>query len=320
MAIAAVFALAVIGTAGAFGYRALFGSSGSGGPTPVIKADATPSKIVPATRTRDPQNNKLIYDRVNERGQGEKVVSREEQPVEMNDKSAGVGFPNGQAAQSYAAQPQSVGSGIVGMEPKKVHTIAIRPDQVATAGNAPPPAAAAPARQPAPNRVVANAQPANDPPPVRRQTVAANAMKPERQAAAPARGNAPLSLNPDEPPPPAVRSNPPVMRTASAAPPTQTAPAATTRTRSIAAGSTGAYAVQVSSQRSEAEAQTAFQSLQAKYPSQLGGRQPVIHRVDLGEKGIYFRAMVGPFASSNEAGELCSSLKAVGGSCIVQRN
>ena len=48
LAIAAVFALAVIGTAGAFGYRAIFGSSGASGPPPVIKADSSPTKIVPA--------------------------------------------------------------------------------------------------------------------------------------------------------------------------------------------------------------------------------------------------------------------------------
>jgi cell division protein FtsN len=30
--------------------------------------------------------------------------------------------------------------------------------------------------------------------------------------------------------------------------------------------------------------------------------------------------MVGPFASSEQATELCSKLKAAGGSCIVQRN
>ena len=41
LAIAAVFALAVVGTAGAFGYRALFGSASSG-PPPVIKADSKP--------------------------------------------------------------------------------------------------------------------------------------------------------------------------------------------------------------------------------------------------------------------------------------
>ena len=39
-----------------------------------------------------------------------------------------------------------------------------------------------------------------------------------------------------------------------------------------AASAGGGYAVQVSSQRSEAEAQAAFRALQAKFPSQLGGR------------------------------------------------
>ena len=69
----------------------------------------------------------------------------------------------------------------------------------------------------------------------------------------------------------------------------------------------GGYAVQVSSQRSEAEAQAAFRSLQGKYPGQLGGKQPLIRKVDLGAKGIYYRAMVGPFASGGEASELCTA-------------
>ena len=46
----------------------------------------------------------------------------------------------------------------------------------------------------------------------------------------------------------------------------------------------------------------------------------MIHQVDLGAKGTYYRAMVGPFASANEANELCASLKAAGGQCLVQRN
>ena len=78
--------------------------------------------------------------------------------------------------------------------------------------------------------------------------------------------------------------------------------------------------MQVSSQRSEGEAQAAFRSLQAKYPSQLGGREPLIAKVDLGTKGTYYRAMVGPFANGNEASDLCSSLKAAGGQCLIQRN
>jgi hypothetical protein len=79
------------------------------------------------------------------------------------------------------------------------------------------------------------------------------------------------------------------------------------------------YSVQVSSQRSEAVALAAYQSLQDKFPSILGGQKPIIHRVDLGEHGVFYRAHVGPFRTAEEAGELCSRLRAAGGMCIVQR-
>jgi hypothetical protein len=78
--------------------------------------------------------------------------------------------------------------------------------------------------------------------------------------------------------------------------------------------------VQVSSQHSEAEVQDSFRALQAKYPDVLGGKQPIIRRADLGAKGVYYRALVGPFASAEEAASMCSSLKAAGGSCLVQKN
>lgn len=95
------------------------------------------------------------------------------------------------------------------------------------------------------------------------------------------------------------------------------APAAAVPAHSAAAH--GEY-VQVSSQRSEADAQASFRTLQNKYPKQLGGRQLVIHRADLGAKGVYYRALIGPFAGTSEAVQLCSSLKAAGGSCLIQRN
>ena len=99
-----------------------------------------------------------------------------------------------------------------------------------------------------------------------------------------------------------------MARTEAPTAPVATAPAA------------GGYAVQVTSQRSEADAQTEFKALQAKFPGQLGHRQPIIHRADLGEKGTFYRALVGPFASSEAAAAMCSNLKAAGGSCIVQKN
>jgi cell division protein FtsN len=94
--------------------------------------------------------------------------------------------------------------------------------------------------------------------------------------------------------------------------PAQIAPAA--------GGASGNYLVQISSQRSEADAEASFKALQGKFPSVLGSRAPVIKRADLGEKGTYYRAMVGPFGSSDEASQFCGSLKSAGGQCVVQRN
>jgi SPOR domain len=82
----------------------------------------------------------------------------------------------------------------------------------------------------------------------------------------------------------------------------------------------GGYAVQVVSERSESGAQASFRALQAKYAGQLSGRQPIIRRADLGAAGIYYRALVGPFASAEKAAKLCSGLKAAGADCIIQKN
>jgi hypothetical protein len=80
------------------------------------------------------------------------------------------------------------------------------------------------------------------------------------------------------------------------------------------------YAVQVTSERSESRAQAAFSALQAKYPSQLGGQQPIIRRADLGAAGTYYRALVGSFASAEKAARMCSELKAAGGNCVIVKN
>ena len=64
------------------------------------------------------------------------------------------------------------------------------------------------------------------------------------------------------------------------------------------------YVVQVTSERSESNAQAALQALQVKYPNLLSGRQPIIRRVDLGAKGIYYRVLVSPFASVEEGGRV----------------
>lgn len=76
----------------------------------------------------------------------------------------------------------------------------------------------------------------------------------------------------------------------------------------------------MSSQRNEADAKASYRSLQSKFPSVLGSQPPLIKRVDLGSKGTYYRAMVGPFSSAEQAQQVCGNLKSAGGQCVVQRN
>jgi cell division septation protein DedD len=82
----------------------------------------------------------------------------------------------------------------------------------------------------------------------------------------------------------------------------------------------GSYVVQVAAQKSEGEAQASWQSLQQRYSSVLGAQQATIRRVDLGERGVFYRAQVGPFSTRAQASEVCQSLKAAGGECVIQRN
>ncbi len=314
--VAAVFMLAVFGTAGAFGYRTWVGSPSVKPAPAVIRASAEPAKVAPPTPAVDPNANKISYDRFADRGQNEKVVVREEKPVDIREATrtgsamTAVPVPS-QPAPATAANGGTPSSVLT--DPKKVRTVTIRPDAPDTSVARPPmvtqPAPAAPMRQaavaPAPSNAPLDlANPASPP-----QQARASAARPTppppavRPAPAPTGANAPLSLAPENAP----------------LPPPGTRAAAPTRVAAAPAGN-GSYLVQVSSQRSEADAQAAFRSVKSKYSSVLGDRQPVIRRADVAGKGTYYRAMVGPFSTRDQAIQLCSSLKAAGGDCVVQAN
>jgi hypothetical protein len=96
--------------------------------------------------------------------------------------------------------------------------------------------------------------------------------------------------------------------------------AATAAAPSATDNTSGGFVVQLSSQKSESEAMASFRSLQAKFPDELGGRQPIIRRADLGSKGVFYRTLVGPFASAHEASQFCATYKAAGGQCVVPNN
>jgi hypothetical protein len=325
VAVMAIFGLVVVGSAGAFGYRAMFGGSVLPTLPPIIKASNGPNKIA-----LDPQAGAAsnAAQAVATTGSTENLVSREEQPVTIdapkpaprvvstipivtNGQSAmppgmsgmppattGQSGPNRVAAADspWPAPPSTLPAPApaaaappapvpVSSEPKKIHTVTIRADQTGAVPDTVAGSAASGAAR-------TQGRPAAAP-----------------RAAAPAAGGGavPMSIVPAQGD--AAPAQPPRTRTATAS----TAPSATP-----SAGG-GSYA-QVTSRRTEGEAQTEFRALQARFPAQLSGREPVIRRADLGEKGIYYRALVGPFASTEEAAQLCSSLKAAGQNCIVQRN
>jgi hypothetical protein len=282
-----VLALAVVGTGAAFGYRTYVGSPRSGEP-PIIRADAGPTKIVPTPS----DGISKVPDRLTAGDGAERIVSREETPVDIGAKSGSrVVFPalnpNGNppstASVAPSAPPPGAANGTLpSNEPRKIKTLSVRGDQ--------PDASAAP---------VPSVQPSAPKP-----------APPVRTAANASSANAPLSLAPQAAPPAPLADAPTRL---AAVNPVQIVP-------SGAGGSGGGYLVQVSSQRSEADAQASYRALQGKFPTVLGSRSPVIKRADLGDKGVYYRAMIGPFGSPDEASQFCGSLKTAGGQCIVQRN
>ena len=290
--VAVVLALAVLGTGAAFAYRTYIGSPRSG-EVPIIKADTSPTKVVPTPS----DGSAKLPDRMAATDGTEKIVPREEAPVDLSTKAGPrVVFPplnsnvNPPSAASVAPStplpPSSANGTLPNNEPRKIKTLTVRGDQ--------PDGAAAPATSAPPPATTAKQAPARTP--SRNPPASANAS-----------ANAPLSLAPQGAPAAAE----PRIPVANAAP-VQTAPSA--------AASGGGYLVQVSSQRSEADAQATFRTLQGKYPDVLGSHQPLIRRADLGEKGVYYRAMVGPFGTPEEASQFCGSLKTAGGQCVVQRN
>jgi SPOR domain len=317
----AMVGLVLIGAGGAFAYRSMFGGAIlAPSLPPVIKANDAPNKIVPNQSAASNPAGAATS------GSPDKLVSREEQPVPIQPANAPPrvvstipvlpapgAAPSGTSTAVAPAPPaapalpsaspkgagpgQPSGAPLAGSgEPKKIHTVTIRSDQVGNAN------AAAPA--PAPAGPAPAARPKSE--------------APARATAPKAGGNAPLAIVPlAQGAAPAPAAEPPPRSHVAR---TEAPPSAPVATAPAAAPAAGGYAVQVTSQRSEADAQTEFKALQGKFPGQLGSRQPIIHRADLGDKGTFYRALVGPFASSEAAAAMCSNLKAAGGSCIVQKN
>jgi hypothetical protein len=315
--VAAVFGLALLGTGGAFAYRALFADSIVPSLPSIIKAEGGPNKIIRSQGSASPQAD------TDNAGSSERLVPREEQPVDVPPPVSTAPQPASTAPTfpDLAPAPGPDAASVFPPTPLAQPAHAARVDSLNSppATPVPPIPSANPAAAPKPGSkkirtISIRTENAADSAASQPQSVPVRPTG-QQQDANPSDANAPLSIAPSANDAATSGRTAPPVRPALIGKPTATEIASTPP-----AASGGGYAVQVSSQRNEKEVQPSFRALQAKYPKLLGGREPMVRRADLGAKGVYYRAMVGPFVSAEQANELCSNLKAAGGSCIVQKN
>ncbi len=166
-----------------------------------------------------------------------------------------------------------------------LQTAAGPPGEMPAAEEAPPPAAP---------QIAAARQPEAAPKPVLPEPKAATLRAPEPPAA----------------PPGAPAVAPAVAPSAASR---ESAP----RVAALPDAKTGNFVVQLAALRAKDGARPAWARLQNAHPALLGQRELAIQKVDLGDRGIFYRIRAGFFADRAGARGLCNALKARGQDCLV---
>ena len=253
-----------------------------------VVADARPVKETPRTPggKQFPGGNKLIQDRLGggagESDAGTALASAEPAGGSAQEDSPGVVTTTGggtledriKNALRDAKKPDPAGADANPVDvPQTVKTVKVNPDgSFAEAAGG-----GSRARSVTPPK----AETRTAPPPV--ETKAAEEDAPETTATPPAAGRRVAALA------------------------SQTQPVVTEST-----GGSGNFFVQVGARNVQEDAMKAFAVMQQKYASVLGNYQPSVRKVDLAEKGIWYRLRVGPFTSKDDAEKLCNDLKTAG--------
>ena len=320
--VGAGIAVVAVAITGALTYKAMHGGN-SGGGVPVVQADTTPLKVAPkvADGVEIPDQNRQIYAPKAKGNDGQiRIVNREEQPLDVSEAA--------RAAQGTGpAGAQGIGSGTTPGsgpfeafgEPRRVRTVAVRPESPLV-----PPAREA-ATEAAPSPIPTMVLPSDQPPaaprprPIRQVTTATQpAQNASIQDAPPA-----MAVQPPAPKPVAVKPAPKAAQRVAAVAPasvTQEAPdttAATDAGSAVSDAPVGGFSVQLGVRSSAGDAKAAFRQMQGKY-SQLAGKPELIRQAEVNGKTIY-RVRVGPLAKA-EATSLCSALQGEGGQCFVAKN
>jgi hypothetical protein len=297
----------------------------------MVKAPAGPVKVQPQNPggVDVPNQSASILDR-SAGAQVTKVVSREEQPVDLDQtvkqmrvvtlgglKDGSVSTLAGQGAASVPVPPPPASASVTATntgfpEPKRVKTVQVRPDGSligADASSGRTGAIPTPASRPSATGAVADAGalPKSSTP---KSTVRVATTPKVEVPAAPVAGDQPVGTTPAGAKPKVAAAAPKPVKVASAEAGNDTAP--------ITTASTGGFSVQLAAPASEQEARTVSARLAQKFSEPLGGRHPAIVKADLGEKSIYRVRVSTP--SREEAISLCEKVKAKGGACFVAKN
>jgi hypothetical protein len=75
---------------------------------------------------------------------------------------------------------------------------------------------------------------------------------------------------------------------------------------------TSGYVAVLASKGSRMDALKAFADLQQKYGDVLASKTPDVQEANLGDKGLWYRAVVGPPGSRDAASAVCAQLKTAG--------
>ncbi len=278
----------------AYGYKAMTSGGRDGGKLPVLRADSAPAKAQPT----EPGGKQMAHT-------DKKFINRL-----AEDKGPARPVP---VSILPPAPERDTGEG-----PRRVPTMVVNRDGSISPSSSAPSAPSAPPSSGVPGLLVDGLTPRMPPPqreaapPPQARVMPVEepvpAMPPRRVASAPPAA----AIEPPAAAMPAPRAEieprrpvPTTRQAARTPPPAPAAPAA------AAAPSSGYVAVLVSRQ-SHMDALKSLADIQQKHPGVLQGRAADVREANLGEKGMWYRVVVGPPGSRDTANSVCGQLKSQG--------
>ena len=334
-------AVSLLGIAG-FGLYWLLGQGGTPtGPAPLLVADTAAVKDVPApTETTTPQS--VVFNEISGAGNAadEQIVPRDQADEAALSEAVATGGGTGVLTSGDGTGIDPNQDGLVN---RKVRTVTVRPDGTIISGaDSMAGSAILPVERPnvpevpgadfstpdliASTIAASETATATAPEPAATPTptvtpVTSGSVVPVVDASGAALSGRTVTIPIDRPADFAQAATAALSSTAvpAAAAPAASTPAAETAALNPTVSNTtsGASAyVQLASQRSEDAARQSAQSMNTRYGVLFSGAAPEIQRVDLGERGIYYRVLV-PAASRDAAANICTNIKAAGGDCLL---